>query len=60
MKAYWLTEYKHSKDSDIKDRNRSLWWLLILTLYGITDAYIDAQFAQKEQNVNNNYNGENR
>ena len=60
MKAYWLTEYKHSKDSHIKDRNRSLWWLLILTLYGITDAYIDAQFAQKEQNANNNYNGENK
>ena len=60
MKTYWLTEYKYSKDSDIKDRNRSLWWLLILTLYGMADAYIDAQFAQKEQNINNNYNGENK
>lgn len=54
MKAYWLTEYKRSKNSDIKDRNRSLWWLLTLTLYGIADAYVDAQFAQNEKNNNDN------
>ena len=54
MKAYWLIEYKRSKDFDIKDRNRSLWWLLGLTLYGIADAYVDAQFAQKEKNNNDN------
>ena len=58
MKAYWLTEYKRSKDFDIKDRNRSLWWLLVLMLYGIADSYVDAQFAQNERNENNN--GENR
>ena len=52
MKAYWLIEYKRSKDFDIKDRNRSLWWLLGLTLYGIADSYVDAQFAQKEKNNN--------
>ena len=60
MKAYWLTEYKRSKDFDIKDRNRSLWWLLILMLYGIADAYVDAQLDQNEQSKNNNYNGENK
>jgi hypothetical protein len=60
MKGYWLIEYKRSKDSNIKDRNRSLWWLLVLMLYGIADAYVDAQFAQNEQNKNNNYNGENK
>ena len=60
MKAYWLIEYKRSKDFDIKDRNRSLWWLLVLMLYGIADAYVDAQFAQNEQNKNNNYNGDDK
>ena len=60
MKGYWLIEYKRSKDSNIKDRNRSLWWLLVLMLYGIADAYVDAQFTQNEQNKNNNYNGENK
>ena len=43
MKSYWLSEYhKSSRDDDIKDRNRSLWWLLILILYGMADAYVDA------------------
>ena len=60
MKSYWLIEYKRSKDSDIKDRNRSLWWLLALTLYSIADAYVDAQFAQNDQNKNNNDNGDDK
>ena len=55
LKAYWLMEYKRTKDINIKDRNRSLWWLLLLVLYGMTDAYVDSQFAQ-----NNNNNGENK
>jgi len=51
MKSYWLTEYHRSKDSDIKDRNRSLWWLLILILYGMADAYVDAQLDKKPENI---------
>ena len=43
FKAFWLTEYNKSKDTNIKDRNRSMWWLLLLLLYGIGDAYVDAQ-----------------
>tara|TARA_B100000212_G_C27363223_1_gene529179 strand:- start:477 stop:983 length:507 start_codon:yes stop_codon:yes gene_type:complete len=43
FKAFWLTEYNRSKDTNIKDRNRSMWWLLLLMLYGIGDAYVDAQ-----------------
>ena len=58
MKTYWLSEYHNSKDNDIKDRNRSLWWLLILILYGMADAYVDAHLNQ-ELNVENN-NGENK
>ena len=58
FKAYWLTEYKRSKNIDIKDRNRSLWWLLILVLYGMADAYVDAQFAQKDRVEITNYNRE--
>ena len=61
MKSYWLAEYHQSKEDDMKDRNRSLWWLLVLVLYGIADAYVDAQFAQEPENNNlNNYNGENK
>ena len=60
MKSHWLIEYKRSKDIDIKDRNRSLWWLLALTLYSIADAYVDAQFAQNEHNNNNNDNGDDK
>ena len=60
IKAYWLTEYKRSKDIDIKDRNRSLWWLLVLVLYGMIDAYVDAQFAQRSEIGNINYNREDK
>ena len=52
FKAFWLTEYNKSKDTNIKDRNRSMWWLLLLLLYGIGDAYVDAQLK------NNTLNGE--
>lgn len=58
MKTYWLSEYHNSKNNDIKDRNRSLWWLLILILYGMADSYVDAQFNQ-ENNLKNN-NGDNK
>ena len=52
FKAFWLTEYNKSKDTNLKDRNRSMWWLLLLLLYGIGDAYVDAQLK------NNTLNGE--
>jgi len=43
LKAYWLIDYEKSKKNNkIKDRNRSLWWIFILTLYGSIDAYVDA------------------
>ena len=42
FKTFWLIEYNKSKDTNIKDRNRSMWWLLLLMLYGIGDAYVDA------------------
>ena len=63
MKSYWLLEYHRSKRSnDIKDRNRSLWWLLILILYSMGDAYVDAHLAQIPEeiniNLNDNHNGE--
>ena len=50
MKTFWLTEYKRTKDINIKDRNRSLWWLLTLMLYGMADAYVDAQLNQNIKN----------
>ena len=59
MKTHWLIEYEKSKDNDIKDRNRSLWWLLILILYGMTDAYVDAHLQHKPNQINaiNNQKG---
>ena len=52
MKSYWLMDYdKSKKDSDIKDRNRSLWWLFGLIMYGAIDAYTDANL----DNFNKNY-----
>ena len=54
MKTYWLSEYHNSKKDDIKDRNRSLWWLLVLILYGMADAYVDAHFNQEIKLENNN------
>ena len=42
MKFYWLKEFQIAKDiSNISDRNRSFWWLLMLNLYGIVDSYVD-------------------
>ena len=46
LKSYWLSEYKKTKDINVKDRNRSLWWLLLLILYSMGDAYVDANFIQ--------------
>ena len=65
MKSYWLSEYhKSSKYNDIKDRNRSLWWLLILVLYGMADAYVDAHLDQNINKINattiNGNNGESK
>ena len=59
MKTHWLIEYERSKNSDIKDRNRSLWWLLILILYGMADAYVDANLQHKPEDINasNNQKG---
>ena len=43
MQAYWTQEYTKSKnENNISDRNRSLWWMIILLIYGSIDAYIDA------------------
>ena len=62
MKSYWLSEYKSSKNDDIKDRNRSLWWLLILILYGMADAYVDAHLDKDinviNKTIENSYNGD--
>ena len=62
MKSYWLSEYQSSKNDDIKDRNRSLWWLLILVLYGMADAYVDAHLDRDIGTINkiieNSYNGD--
>ena len=63
MKSYWLSEYqKSSKNNDIKDRNRSLWWLLILILYGMADAYVDAHLDTDisviNKKIENSYNGD--
>jgi hypothetical protein len=62
LKTYWLSEYHKSKNNDLKDRNRSLWWLLILILYSMGDAYVDAHLAQIPEkiniNLNDNHNGE--
>jgi len=63
MKSYWLSEYQtSSKNNDIKDRNRSLWWLLILILYGMADAYVDAHLDKNigiiDTTIKNSYNGD--
>tara|TARA_Y100001968_G_C18796714_1_gene453747 strand:+ start:99 stop:476 length:378 start_codon:yes stop_codon:yes gene_type:complete len=43
MKSYWLEEYRNSKRTeDISDRNRSLWWMIALILYGAIDAHVDS------------------
>ena len=64
MKSYWLSEYHRSskEENGIKDRNRSLWWLVILILYGMVDAYVDAHLDnnmnQTIDRTENDYNGE--
>ena len=62
MKSYWLSEYQSSKTDDIKDRNRSLWWMLILILYGMADAYVDAHLDKDigviSKTIENSYNGD--
>ena len=62
MKSYWLSEYQSSKVDDIKDRNRSLWWLLILLLYGMADAYVDAHLDKDidviSKIIENSHNGD--
>jgi len=51
LKSYWLIDYEKSKtDNNISDRNRSLWWLFGLVMYGAIDAYTDAnlnKFSEK-------------
>ena len=47
LKAYWLIDYEKSKNNNnISDRNRSLWWLLGLIMYGAIDAYTDAHLDE--------------
>ena len=63
MKSYWLSEYnKSSKADDMKDRNRSLWWLLILIFYGMADAYVDAHLDKNigiiNKKTDNSYSGD--
>ena len=45
----WLEK---DKNNDMKDRNRSLWWLLILILYGMADAYVDAHLDKDIGTIN--------
>ena len=53
MKYYWLNEYNSSKISEnISDRNRSFWWLLFLSFYGIVDGYVDKHLEDFPQNDN--------
>ena len=62
MKAYWLNQLNKSKDrDDISDRNRSFWWLLFLSFYGIIDAYVDSHMEDFPNNLDNkNNNMENK
>jgi len=52
LKTYWLIDYEKSqKENDISDRNRSLWWLFGLVMYGAIDSYTDAhldKFSNKK------------
>ena len=55
MKYYWLNEYKEAQNtSNISDRNRSFWWLLILNLYGIIDSYVDFHLKNFPEDENTN------
>ena len=52
LKTYWLIDYEKSqKENNISDRNRSLWWLFGLVMYGAIDSYTDAhldKFSNKK------------
>ena len=52
LKTYWLIDYEKSQREDnISDRNRSLWWLFGLIMYGAIDSYTDAhldKFSNKK------------
>ena len=37
-------ERPRPQPGNISDRNRSLWWLIALLIYGSIDAYVDADF----------------
>ena len=51
LKSYWLIDYEKSKkNNNISDRNRSLWWLFGLILYGAIDAYTDAHLDKFSNN----------
>jgi len=51
LKSYWLIDYEKSKkNNNISDRNRSLWWLFGLILYGAIDAYTDAHLDEFSNN----------
>lgn len=55
MKYYWLKEYNEAQNtSNISDRNRSFWWLLILNLYGIIDSYVDFHLKDFPENEDTN------
>ena len=61
MKYYWLNEYNDAQNSsNISDRNRSFWWLLILNLYGIIDSYVDFHLKDFPKDDNNNDKVESR
>jgi len=52
LRTYWLDEYRKTKiTGNISDRNRSLWWLIALLLYGSIDAYIDSEIDEFPEDV---------
>ena len=55
MKHYWLIEYNEAKkNSNVSDRNRSFWWLFVLNLYGIVEAYVDYHLKDFPKDEYNN------
>ena len=52
LRAYWISKYKESENTgSISDRNRSLWWLIALLIYGSIDAYVDAELDSFPKDV---------
>jgi len=52
LRTYWLDEYRKTKKTgNISDRNRSLWWLIALLLYGSIDAYIDSEIDDFPEHI---------